>query len=162
MASIQCSKCNQGIHYHSEANGIECRFISKENWASICNSRFDKTKLEMDATNSYPKLYRSDTIDEDFSSSIIKFWICPYCGSIIVFDDEGNVTDTFILSDEQPQLTDYTEGVIFDDFLWEEITDGCFPNYKLVDIIPSAFIKVNDTYIISIKDGKESVYKKLL
>jgi len=162
MASIQCSRCNQGIHYHSEANGIEYRLISKDNWSLICNSKFDKTRVEMDNTNTYPKLFRSDTIDEDFSNNIIVFWICPYCGSIIFFDNEGNVTETFILSDEQYQLTDYTEGIVFDDYSWEKITDSCVPNNELKDTNPSAYIKMSDTYICIVKDGKEKVYKKLI
>lgn len=46
MSSVQCSKCKQGVYYYAEPNGIEFRYINLDDWAKICNSKFDKTNIE--------------------------------------------------------------------------------------------------------------------
>lgn len=159
MSSIQCNVCKHGIHYHSIPNGTEYRFINIENWQIICNSKFEKSNIKIDDSNIYPKLYRSDTIEEDFSDSIIKFWICPFCGTIIFFDTDGNVTNTFIKTNEKPDLDDCIEGIIFDDYSWEDLTDKCLPDKKLKDTTPTAHIEINNMFIVITYKENISIYK---
>ncbi|MBR4514155.1 MAG: hypothetical protein IKO61_04650 [Lachnospiraceae bacterium] len=104
MASIMCKKCNTGIHYHSEPNGIEYTFIKENDWIIICNSCFDGKAKEMDTEKYYPKLFRTDTIEEDFSELIYKAWKCPACGSIIIFDAKGQPWKTYEICNEEKVL----------------------------------------------------------
>ena len=81
MASLKCSKCGEGIHYHSLPQNIEYIYFSKMVWKKVCNTRFDKNTKDMDESGKYPKLYRSSTIENDYSGEFLKIWKCPVCGT---------------------------------------------------------------------------------
>lgn len=53
MASLQCSKCGGGIHYHSLPQDIEYIFFSKEVWDLICSTQFDNKNKVMDESGIY-------------------------------------------------------------------------------------------------------------
>lgn len=136
MASIQCSKCNTGIHYHGESNGIQYYFIKKNDWKKICTSYFDKYNKIFSEGN-LPKLFRSDTIEEDFSNNIIKAWKCPNCGLMMFFGKNGEIKKEF-----EPDINNnnnifpnkpdsYKEYVVFDDYTWDKLTESAIPDNEI-------------------------------
>ena len=96
MASLQCSKCGEGIHYHSLPQDIEYIYFPQMVWESICSTKFDKNNKVMDESGVYPKLYRSSTIENDFVGKYEKIWKCPACGTLHVLSTEGSVKNVFI------------------------------------------------------------------
>ncbi len=91
MASIQCSQCKTGIHYHGEPSGIEYTFIKEDDWGKIIISRFDPQNKRFAEGSSVPMLFQTDSIESDFESAIWKAWRCPECGTIMFFDKNGRV-----------------------------------------------------------------------
>ena len=147
MASILCSKCNTGIHYHSEPQGIEYYFIKQDDWKEICQSKFNPDKKEMNHTR-YPRLYRTDTLEDDFAKSIVKMWKCPNCGTFMLFDNRGNVTKTYEESNVSFVGESIFEGIYFDDYLWDQITNASKPDISLHGQKPSGFFKLYEKGLI--------------
>lgn len=148
MASLQCSKCGEGIHYHSLPQDIEYIYFSKMVWESICSTRFDKNNKVMDESGVYPKLYRSSTIENDYPEQFVKIWKCPTCGTLHVFSAEGSVKNVFI-KDNSTNTYDYIEeGVMFGDYLWSDITDQDISNDRLLSIKPSFYVRMSSDYLV--------------
>ena len=140
MASLQCSKCGDGIHYHSLPQDIEYIFFSKGVWNLICSTQFDKKNKVMDESGIYPKLFRSSTIESDYAGKYVKIWKCPTCGTLHVFSDDGSVKKVFVRDDAMP-IADYSEeGILFSDFLWEDLTENDMPNKLLKTAKPSFYL----------------------
>ena len=162
MASLQCSKCGQGIHYHSLPQDIEYIYFSKMVWESICSTRFDKNNKEMDESGIYPKLYRSSTIENDYLGKYIKIWKCPTCGTLHVFSSEGSVKNVFIKDNGAITYDCIEEGVMFGDYLWNDITDQDISNDKLLSIEPSFYVKRSPDYLVissTVDFSKPECYK---
>lgn len=151
MASILCKKCDIGIHYNSDPQGIEYIFIEKEKWKEICNSQFDPQKKVLDSVG-YPRLYQADTIEEDFSGDITKVWKCPNCGSIIVFGTDGCVLKTYVETGDIGQDILQKEGIAFDDCNWDRITEMAKPDVELKGEMPTVYVKVFDDGILVSKE----------
>ena len=152
MATLKCKVCGTGIHYNSEPSGIEYIFIKKEDWMLICDSRFSAEKKEMDEQGVYPKLYRTDTMEEDFSDMIVKCWRCPECDTVYVFDDKGNVTDVYQKDEAAVEEIILNEGVLFDDYTWDRITELAVPNIALKNEKPTFYVRVFRDLIAISKD----------
>mgnify|MGYP000246414220 CR=1 FL=1 len=120
MSSVKCSKCGAGIHYHGEPDGTEYIYIPKSDWDIITSSHFDPAEKIFDDTKDYPKLFRSGTIEEDFPAAIHKFWQCPKCGTLLFFDDEGNVVSIFEPSkcDAHAHISDKIASTAFHKFVY--------------------------------------------
>lgn len=143
MASLQCSKCGEGIHYHSLPQDIEYIYFSKKLWERICGTKFDKSNKVMDESGMYPKLYRSSTIENDYRGKYIKMWKCPSCGALHIFSAEGSVKNVFIKGNSVITC-DYTEeGVVFGDRLWNDITNQDISNDQLQSIKPSFYVRLS-------------------
>lgn len=148
MASLQCSKCEEGIHYHSLPQDIEYIYFSDAIWKKICNTKFDKNNKSMDKSGIYPKMYRSSTIENDYSGQFTKLWKCPKCETLHFFSDSGNVNKVFVSEDETDPI-DYTEeGFMFGDYLWADITDKDISNERLETIKPSYYVRLNSDRIV--------------
>lgn len=165
MATLKCKVCGTGIHYNSEPSGIECIFVKKEDWMLICDSRFIAKNKEMDTQGAYPKLYRSDTIEEDFSDKILKCWKCPECGSVYVFDEKGNVISTYQKTEERSDELMICEGILFDDYSWDRITELSMPDIELKSVTPTYYIRCYQYSFIVSEDKDFSdckyAYKKV-
>ncbi len=143
MASILCSNCSTGIHYHSEPQGIEYMFFEVEKWKEICNSRFNPQFKEI-SNDGYPKLYKTDTIEEDFKGEFIKLWRCPKCKSLMLFGDNGKVVTCFIPKEKVLLGNLKLEGLAFADDLWERITEKARPDMELKGQQPSVYVRIYD------------------
>lgn len=133
MASILCSKCSQGIHYHGEPNGIQYAMITKADWDKIKSSKFDPSHKIIDPMNRYPKLFRTDTIEDDFPETVKKFWKCPFCGTLHFFDSEGLVLSAYEPGAFENENGDFNniEGWYFDDYKWDKLTEEAIPDFLL-------------------------------
>lgn len=145
MASIQCSSCKHGIHYHGEPNGICYIIIETNDWKEIISSAFDAKSKIFDAQGQYPKLFRSDSIEEDFPDAVKKCWKCPKCGTLMLFDIYGKITGSYA-QDNNLSLCEAIpnfDGVIFDDYQWDKITESSIPNGRIPDYFtPTAHIQM--------------------
>ena len=148
MASIKCIQCDYGIRY-TEPSGIEYIIITADDWNTICESVFGPNRVQLDETGRYPKLFKSDTIEDDFPGSIKKVWKCPKCGCIHVFDKEGKRIESYHQSNTDDLGELIYEGIIFSDYLWEKITDRALPNRELKNQKPNAFLKVFEKGMIA-------------
>jgi hypothetical protein len=152
MASVKCGICGEGIHYHSMPNGIEYTFINNVTWDKICSSKFNSDQKEYGLNQVYPKLYRSDTIEDDFENEIIKAWKCPNCKSILIFDKLCNVTNTYYVCDDIDEGNIIQEGVVFEDYLWDKLTERAVSDEKLVNQKPTVYIRVfGNSFVVSRK-----------
>ncbi len=143
MASIQCSKCGEGIHYHSIPEDIEYTYISKSTWKEICSCKFNKDN-KIYGKDGYPKLFRSDTLEFDFESRILAMWKCPACGTYHLFDENGHVKRIFAHTADKTLDGKVEEGLLFNDYRWDELTEKAVPNTELKNERPTLYVKMND------------------
>lgn len=154
MASLKCSNCGYGIRYHSEPEGVEYIYISKKNWCKICSSKFNaKDKVYNDELKKYPKLFRTDTIEEDFYNEIIKVWKCCKCGTLHAFDKNGKVTNVYVRKEICINNDVSEEGIFFDDYTWDDITEKSMPNNMLKNQNPSGYVRIYKDVIEISRDG---------
>ena len=109
---------------------------------------FDPNRVHLDEAKRYPKLFRSDTIEDDFPGSIKKVWKCPKCGCIHAFDKKGKRIKSYHQSDAADLGELLYEGLVFNDYTWEKITDKSLPNKELINQKPNAFLKVYEKGMI--------------
>lgn len=166
MASIQCSKCKMGIHYHGEPDGIEYVFITIRDWTRITASRFNRENKEYFEGSSIPKLFQTDTIEEDFPAAVHKIWKCPHCGSLMIFDGHGKVTEAFenVFTMPDKGRTVTAEYVIFDDYSWNQLTELALPDWKIgTQVSPTLLAGRTDSqiYIYDEDSNLLRVYRKI-
>ena len=166
MASIQCIKCKAGIHYHGEPEGIEYIFINEKDWDKMISSYFDPLNKQYINESDVPKLFRSDTIESDFEEQlIIKAWKCQACGSIVFFDRHGRTIGTY--EENQTEETEWNEPnsnyVVFDDFLWNKLTDSAIPNSKIPQYFkPPIYARITESWLaLFMNDGEVKKYSRI-
>ena len=122
MASLECSNCRYGIHYHGLPEGIEYIFFKWDDWK----------KIELKKLKSYE-------IETENLSGYLYAWKCPSCGTFEFFDEKIHVRVTHVYkpeTSEPPELDPEREmefGVFFDDYLWDEITEARVPMEEILD-----------------------------
>lgn len=160
MASVQCPKCRNSIRYHGEPMGIEFVMISSENWERIIVSEFNPKIKEYIDDTSYPKLYRTDTIEDDFPGMIIKYWKCNECGTIMFFDGQNRVREIYSeVVNYEGILEDGKEYMVFDDYTWDKITEAALPVMSLREkCIGNKYISLYEKCLI-IKDKEKNIEK---
>lgn len=157
MASVQCVKCKEGIHYHGEPEGIEYIFIKEKDWDKITSSCFDPLNKQYVDKSSAPILFQTDTIESDFAELIIKVWKCPECGSIMFFDRFGKVIETYEKDGEDgEELESDNNYVVFDDYAWEILTECAIPNRKITkQFHPTIYARRTDLRLMfTMNDGE--------
>ena len=165
MASLKCSKCGYGIHYHDEPNGTQLVIFEKKEWNRLIKS------------NILLVLYNNDDGTED--NYII--WKCFKCGTLHLYERNSVVRIHEIyepLSNipNNIEISNAIEGVLFDDITWEyiiEMEPGISLDWEdtkkkceeLDYKIECKYVRFNDEYILvySDEDYKNlvSVYKRL-
>ncbi len=160
MASLKCSKCGYGIHYHDEPNGTELHLFEKNEWL-----RLIKDTLPL-------SLYRLEGTKEHYY-----IWKCFECGSLHLFVKNSGVQiyGVYETVNDMPntvEISRLTNGILFDDVTWDYITEFDMDwedtkrkceeiNYK----IKCKYVRFNDEYILVYSDedfkNLDSVYKRL-
>ncbi len=136
MASLKCSKCGRGIHYHDEPNGTEWIVFELKTWEKLLSSQKELSS------------YKSDT-----NSGWYSIWKCSECGTLHVFKtNEIHLYKAFEYTDNIFCEKDKGEKCIaFEDLVWDQITeteetgnvfDGPFKE------VPRAYIIIYDKSIV--------------
>lgn len=166
MASIKCSKCGSAIRHHGEPCGIEFAMIPKGVWEQMQSAKFVANDKKYDECGQYPKLYRTDTIENDFPDLIVKCWKCPKCNTIHLFEKDGKVKQLFIPGEnvEIEKTEFFSEGVIFDDYQWDKLTEMAVPLEKLKEIIiePMRYLFEKNFLVISAREKEEYFQEKAI
>lgn len=111
MASLKCSKCGYGIHYHDEPNGIEWVAFEIDTWNELCVS----TKL----ISSY---------EMDRKSGWYTIWKCEECGTLHIFKAMNIHLDKVYELQNIAEFKAPKESIIdciaFEDITWDQITES--------------------------------------
>ena len=155
MASLKCSKCGYGIHYHDEPNGVEWIAFEMETWNRLCSSRMPISSYELDTKSGWYTV-----------------WKCEKCGTLHVFKAMDIYIDMIFESQDavigQTFEGNVIECVAFEDVVWDQITEteeeGNAFDDKFKDV-PRKYIRFcKDTlYIYTYSDctSIEKMYKLL-
>ncbi len=111
MASLKCSNCGYGIHYHGMPEGIEYIFFTLKDWIDLSSQGQQAVSVQIDNDGQY-----------------LMAWKCPECGTYAFFDNKTHtrVTNVYVPNDDVDFVFDGKSseyGLFFDDFLWYEITE---------------------------------------
>ena len=110
MASLKCSKCGYGIHYHDEPNGVEWVAFELGTWNNLCASSKSISSYEIDTKSGWYTV-----------------WKCEECGTLHVFKAmDINMDRSYELQDNaatKAQEENVIECIAFEDIIWDEITE---------------------------------------
>ena len=107
MASLKCSHCGFGIHYHDEPNGVEYTALSQELWNSFSKTDKPIVRYVLDG-------------NDDF----LCIWRCPECGCIHTFEAYRPIfKQAYIPCDDVAIYTESKKYLVFIDFLFEDISE---------------------------------------
>ena len=109
MASLKCSKCGNGIHYHDEPNGTEWIAFETDTWNYLCSSSISISAYETTAKSGWYTI-----------------WKCKDCGTLHIFNGlDVNLDKVYELQDfEDLNVSDNgIKCIAFDDIAWDEITE---------------------------------------
>ena len=107
MASLKCSHCGFGIHYHDEPNGVEYTALSQELWNSFSETDKPIVRYVLDG-------------NDDF----LCIWRCPECGCIHTFEAYRPIfKQAYIPCDDVAIYTESKKYLVFIDFLFEDISE---------------------------------------
>ena len=122
MASLKCSGCGYGIHYHDEPNDTEYLFCTMDVWAKIES-----------------EILTSSWVEAEYYEQIVYAWKCAECGTFAFFDRGGRVTGVYTPNKElssEPMLEPVEFGLFFDDILWYDITEQDIPASEILKKYP--------------------------
>ena len=135
MASLKCSKCGHGIHYHDEPDGTEWIAFEKNVWNELCCSSKEFSSFTSETENGWYSV-----------------WKCSECGSIHVF----KTNSIYLMKAFEPSksveknCTKGLELVAFEDTTWDQITetDEIGKDFDVVfTTVPRKYIRVTDRNI---------------
>ena len=107
MASLKCSHCGFGIHYHDEPNGVEYTALSQELWNSFSKTDKPIVRYVLDG-------------NDDF----LCIWRCPECGCIHTFEAYRPIfKQAYIPCNNVNSSTEARKHLVFIDFLFEDISE---------------------------------------
>ncbi len=120
MASLQCSGCGEGIHYHGEPEGIEYVAFELDSWNSLIDT--DLTIISYD----------------EHTDRYLTMWRCPECGTMHVFKPNSNwVWKVFKPCNETTlSVAGGTEYIIFDDHNYFDITETDITGKEYMNTYP--------------------------
>ncbi|MGN0537042.1 MAG: hypothetical protein ACI4M3_03575 [Acutalibacteraceae bacterium] len=152
MASLKCSKCGFGIHYHDEPNGVELTAIPLSTWDLFSFTNKPIVRYNLDGPQDY-----------------LIIWKCPNCGCLHKFmASSTRLERAYELCSEETFDTCGTKYILFDDYDFDDISEKgltASEYEKLRDSYKAKLIIVNDDYILIYNDIKynnvEEVYKSI-
>ena len=104
MASLKCSLCSFGIHYHDCPNGIEYEAYSQEMWKAFSDAN---------------KQIISFTDDSD---DFLIVWRCPGCGCVHTFNGYSScLKQAYAPCVDNVILVNARKYLVFIDYLRDEI-----------------------------------------
>ena len=107
MASLKCSNCGFGIHYHDEPNGIEYTAFSTELWNSFAKTDKPIIRYVLDG-------------DDDF----LCVWRCPECGCIHTFQAyQSTLKQAYVPCSENVIPNGARKYLVFIDYLFDDVSE---------------------------------------
>ncbi len=122
MASLKCSGCGYGIHYHDEPDDTEYIFCELSKWEALEEENMASGWLEFEHDNTF-----------------VYAWKCAECGTFAFFDRGGHVTGVYKPNKEfasEPMQEPAEFGLFFDDVLWYDITEEDIPASEILKKYP--------------------------
>jgi len=141
MASLECSNCHYGIHYHDIPDGTESILFSIREWERLVNTDLLTCDYTFDSSTSY-----------------IETWKCEKCGAIMLFSNGSqNVISSYKRSDIIIDLSHFDGAlfIVFEDIAWDTITEPEITGSKISDVFPDVkyrYAKISDDYIVYYDD----------
>jgi len=108
MASLKCSNCGNGIHYHDEANGTQYIIFNEKVWERLVNSDLYVSRYLLDGNEKY---YLG--------------WKCNQCGAIHIFNNDSAILLSSYKKAESKE-NNFLIGeryIAFSDIDWDTITE---------------------------------------
>lgn len=142
MASLKCSNCGCGIHYHDEADGTQLIAFKESTWNDLANSDIPVSRYILDGTDDY-----------------IEIWKCKNCKTLHVFDgvDVSAAYRKIEGITEEPVSGEKYVGYVDTD--WSIITEERISGREIVKKYPDCkkirIVKTEDFLYLSC-DEKES------
>ena len=146
MASLKCSNCGHGIHYHDEANGIELHLFDIDEFHNMTKSNIGIAKFRCDEIKKHRYI-----------------WRCDECGAIHLFAaDDVHVQYVYkaIKIDDYKKeisVSDKCDWVLFSDLTWDNISEAGLNWQDTIKMFPNAeylFVKFNEEYFLVYSDEK--------
>ncbi|MBO7392921.1 MAG: hypothetical protein J6U98_01815 [Abditibacteriota bacterium] len=109
MASLKCSNCGYGIHYHDLPDGTEHYAFRLDEWNRLINTDLSTSKYLCDGTREF-----------------LTVWKCRECGTLHTF---SAFTPHFLgaykpyVGEDIPLDKTGEKYIIVDDITWEDITE---------------------------------------
>ena len=122
MASLKCSGCGHGIHYHSEPDGTQYMFCTLSDWEA-----FEDENLP------------ADCLEAEHYEQFIEAWRCSECGTIAFFSNRVHVESVYTPNENfssEPMSEPAEFGLFFDDILWYDITEEDIPASEILKKYP--------------------------
>lgn len=129
MASLKCSNCGCGIHYHDEADGTQLIVFKESVWNNLLNSDIPVSRYILDGTEDY-----------------LEIWRCKNCETLHIFDGVDvsiayrkidNVTKEPVNGENYVGYVDTDWSIITEDrILGREIAKK-YPDCKKIRIVKS-------------------------
>lgn len=153
MASLKCSKCGYGIHYHDEPDGTEWIAFESGLWKKLCDSTKELSSYTSDSTSGWYSV-----------------WKCPKCGSLHVFSTHDiHLLKAFEPADKADGTVESQMNLIaFEDIIWDQITETDETGKAFEEEfreIPRKYICTTETEAFVFRDPEHEIletrYKKI-
>lgn len=106
MATLKCSNCGYGIHYHDEPDGTQIIAFPEKVWDNLSESDLFISRYILDGTDDY-----------------LTIWKCHQCGSLHLFKTDETAVFKSFRNEENFIRKDGEKYYSFSDYDWEKITE---------------------------------------
>ena len=146
MASLKCSNCGNGIHYHDEANGTQFIVFGESEWNELIASDLPTSRYLLDGTQKYYYV-----------------WKCDKCGSLHVFEAESNSVRHAYRKCETLKISLLQEEtyIAYSDVDWDVITEDTIQGSDIEKHCPDSrrirALTIGDDIYVFYDDAEEEL-----
>lgn len=152
MASLKCSQCGFGIHYHDEPNGVELTAIPLDTWKKFFLTDKPIVRYNLDGPQDY-----------------LIIWKCPQCQCFHIFMGSSTIVKkAYALNSEVTNFINGIKYIIFNDYDFDDISEKGLTatDYKKCqDDYNAKYLVVNENYLYICSDinfqNIEKIYKAI-
>lgn len=152
MATLKCSNCGFGIHYHDESDGTQYILFEESVWKNLVKSDLYTSRYILDGNEEYTLL-----------------WKCKECGSIYLFEsDYIHIKEAYKEVHEVISIdSNCKKYIAYSDVDWDKITEDRIYGRDIKKIVPECceltlFISNQFCYVFKSDDLNKpyKIYKK--
>ena len=155
MASLKCSNCGNGIHYHGLPEDIEYVYCKYTDWKEL-----------------EPKGFASDELELNNQELFTTAWKCPKCGAFAFFDNKRQTRVTYVYAPAENTPSNFEPehdlefGIFFDDYLWDSIQESRVAMTQILNKFSGYYWIIkneNEMFMFSDKEMKHCLahYKRI-